>query len=90
MMDRSAKIYVAGHRGLVGSALVRRLEQGGYANILVRTHAELDLLDQAASAAVAVGLPQWRRLPLRLDPKPELIQLVKRSRDKADSLPAES
>jgi CRISPR-associated protein Csb1 len=52
--------------------------------------APADLLDQAASAAVAVGLPQWRRLPLRLDPKPELIQLVKRSRDKADSLPAES
>jgi GDP-L-fucose synthase len=51
MMDRSAKIYVAGHRGLVGSALVRRLEQGGYANILVRTHAELDLLDQAATSA---------------------------------------
>ncbi len=51
MMDRSAKIYVAGHRGLVGSALVRRLERGGYANILVRTHAELDLLDQAATSA---------------------------------------
>jgi GDP-L-fucose synthase len=51
MMDRSARIYVAGHRGLVGSALVRRLEQGGYANILVRTHAELDLLDQAATSA---------------------------------------
>ena len=51
MMERSARIYVAGHRGLVGSALVRRLEQGGYANILVRTHAELDLLDQAATSA---------------------------------------
>jgi GDP-L-fucose synthase len=51
MMDRSARIYVAGHRGLVGSALVRRLEQGGYPNILVRTHAELDLLDQAATSA---------------------------------------
>ena len=51
MMERSAKIYVAGHRGLVGSALVRRLERGGYANILVRTHAELDLLDQAATSA---------------------------------------
>jgi GDP-L-fucose synthase len=51
MMERSARIYVAGHRGLVGSALVRRLEQGGYNNILVRTHAELDLLDQAATHA---------------------------------------
>ena len=48
-MDRSAKIYVAGHRGMVGSALVRRLEQAGYTNILVRARAQLDLLDQAAT-----------------------------------------
>jgi len=48
-MNRNAKIYVAGHRGMVGSALVRRLEQAGYGNILVRTHAELDLLNQAAT-----------------------------------------
>jgi Nucleoside-diphosphate-sugar epimerases len=47
-MDKSAKIYVAGHRGMVGSALVRRLAAGGYTNILTRTHAELDLADQAA------------------------------------------
>ena len=51
MMDRAAKIYVAGHRGMVGSALVRRLEQAGYTNILTRTHAELDLLNQAATHA---------------------------------------
>ncbi len=49
MMEAAAKIYVAGHRGMVGSALVRRLEQAGYGNILVRTHAELDLLNQAAT-----------------------------------------
>jgi GDP-L-fucose synthase len=49
MMETSAKIYVAGHRGMVGSALVRRLQQAGYANILTRAHAELDLLDQAAT-----------------------------------------
>jgi GDP-L-fucose synthase len=48
-MYRTAKIYVAGHRGMVGSALVRRLGQGGYTNILTRTHAELDLLNQAAT-----------------------------------------
>jgi GDP-L-fucose synthase len=48
-MDRAAKIYVAGHRGMVGSALVRRLTAGGYTNILTRTHAELDLLDQSAT-----------------------------------------
>ena len=51
MMETEAKIYVAGHRGMVGSALVRRLRQAGYTNILVRTHAELDLLDQAATHA---------------------------------------
>lgn len=51
MMDRSAKIYVAGHRGMVGSALVRRLQSGGYTNILTRTHAQLDLLSQAATEA---------------------------------------
>ncbi|MDP1733464.1 MAG: GDP-L-fucose synthase [Sulfuritalea sp.] len=50
-MNPEAKIYVAGHRGMVGSALVRRLQKAGYTNILVRTHAELDLLDQAATHA---------------------------------------
>ncbi|MDP1526090.1 MAG: GDP-L-fucose synthase [Rhodocyclaceae bacterium] len=44
MDDR--KIYVAGHRGMVGSALVRRLQSGGYSRIISRTHQELDLLDQ--------------------------------------------
>ncbi|HEB56697.1 MAG TPA: NAD-dependent epimerase/dehydratase family protein, partial [Gammaproteobacteria bacterium] len=47
-MDMNPKIYVAGHRGLVGSALMRRLETGGYENIVTRTHKELDLLNQAA------------------------------------------
>lgn len=47
-MDKDAKIYVAGHRGLVGSALVRELEKKGYKNIICRTHAQLDLLDQQA------------------------------------------
>lgn len=42
------KIYIAGHRGMVGSAIVRRLEEAGYTNLLVRTHAELDLTNQAA------------------------------------------
>ncbi len=45
---RNARILVTGHRGMVGSALVRRLQAGGYTNILTRTHAELDLLDQRA------------------------------------------
>lgn len=47
-MDKSARVFVAGHRGMVGSALVRRLQADGYTDILTRTHAELDLLDQAA------------------------------------------
>lgn len=47
-MERSAKIYIAGHRGLVGSALMRVLTSKGYTNLLTRTHAELDLADQAA------------------------------------------
>jgi GDP-L-fucose synthase len=51
MMESTAKIYVAGHSGMVGSALVRRLQQGGYTNVLTRTHADLDLLNQAATHA---------------------------------------
>lgn len=50
-MDKRAKIYVAGHRGLVGSAIVRKLRAEGYDNLLLRTHAELDLTDQHATAA---------------------------------------
>ncbi len=46
-LDRTKKIYVAGHRGLVGSALVRKLEKEGFTNIVYRTHAELDLTRQA-------------------------------------------
>jgi GDP-L-fucose synthase len=45
---KDAKIYVAGHRGMVGSALVRNLRSKGYSNIVTRTRAELDLLDQQA------------------------------------------
>ena len=45
-MERDAKIYVAGHRGMVGSAIVRRLKAGGFTNIVTRTHAELDLTRQ--------------------------------------------
>jgi len=46
-LDKSAKIYVAGHRGMVGSALVRALKRDGYENLVVRTSAELDLRNQA-------------------------------------------
>ena len=47
-MDLNGKIYVAGHRGMVGSAIMRRLQHEGYNNIIVRTSSELDLKDQAA------------------------------------------
>ena len=46
-MEKNAKIYVAGHRGMVGSAIVRALRRHGYAHIITRTHAELDLTRQA-------------------------------------------
>ena len=51
MLPASAKIFVAGHRGLVGSAIVRRLQAEGANNLLLRTRQELDLTDQAAVAA---------------------------------------
>ncbi|MGD8758609.1 MAG: NAD-dependent epimerase/dehydratase family protein, partial [Deltaproteobacteria bacterium] len=46
-MEKTARIYVAGHNGLVGSALVRKLQAEGYANLITRTHGELDLTRQA-------------------------------------------
>lgn len=49
-MNLSSKIYIAGHRGMVGSAIARRLLATGYTNLLTRTHAELDLTNQAAVA----------------------------------------
>ncbi len=47
-MNFNDKIYIAGHHGLVGSAIVRQLEEKGFTNLLIRTHKELDLTDQAA------------------------------------------
>ena len=49
--DLNQKIYVAGHRGMVGSAIIRNLEAQGYKNIITRTHAQMDLTDQAAVKA---------------------------------------
>lgn len=48
-MNKSSKIYVAGHRGLVGSAIVKNLQKRGYTNIVTRTHKELDLTNQEAT-----------------------------------------
>jgi len=50
MIDKTAKIYIAGHRGLVGSAILKNLQEKGYKNFILRTHRELDLKDQSAVA----------------------------------------
>ncbi len=51
VMDKNAKIYVAGHSGMVGSAIVRELNRQGYSNIMTRTHKELDLCRQSVAEA---------------------------------------
>lgn len=59
-MEKSAKIYVAGHRGMVGSAIVRELKNLGYQNIVVRTSSELDLRNQSAvEAFYAAERPEY-------------------------------
>src|SRR6201993_3583337 len=63
-MEKSSRIYIAGHRGLVGSAIRRGLEQRGYSNLLMRTHAELDLADRDAVR------------PFFLKEKPEFVFLA--------------
>ena len=47
-MDKNAKIYLAGHRGLVGSAILQELEKQGFTQLIYKTHAELDLTNQKA------------------------------------------
>ena len=49
-MNKNAKIYVAGHRGMVGSAIYRKLQKEGYTNLITRTSSELDLRDSVAVA----------------------------------------
>ncbi|MEJ7663684.1 MAG: NAD-dependent epimerase/dehydratase family protein [Hymenobacter sp.] len=64
-MEKDAKIYVAGHRGMVGSAMLRRLEKAGYHNFLTRTSQELDLRNQAAVAEFfAAEKPGYECWPL--------------------------
>jgi len=59
-MEKDAKIYVAGHRGMVGSAICRELERQGYTNIITRTHAQLDLCRQdAVDAFFAEERPEY-------------------------------
>ena len=60
MMKKDAKIYVAGHRGMVGSAICRELERQGYTNVITRTHAQLDLCRQdAVDAFFAEERPEY-------------------------------
>ena len=56
MLDKNAKIYVAGHHGLVGSAIWNNLLQRGYTNLVGRSHKELDLTDQNAVKAFFDGI----------------------------------
>ena len=46
-MNNSSKIYICGHRGMAGSAIMRKLQEKGYTNLVYRTHKELDLTNQA-------------------------------------------
>ena len=60
MMEKNARIYVAGHRGMVGSAIVRELQRQGYTDIITRSHRELDLTDQrAVDAFFAAEKPKY-------------------------------
>lgn len=59
-LDKSAKIFVAGHRGLVGSAVVRHLQNVGYTNLILRSHSELDLTNQSAvKTFFSIEKPQY-------------------------------
>ena len=60
MMQKDSKIYVAGHRGMVGSAIVRELQRQGYTNLVLRTHRELDLCRQTeVEAFFATEKPEY-------------------------------
>jgi GDP-L-fucose synthase len=59
-MEKSSKIYIAGHRGMVGSSILRALQTRGYTNFVLRTSAELDLRNQQAVADIfAVEKPDY-------------------------------
>ena len=62
MLDKNSKIYVAGHNGLVGSAIWNNLKTKGYNNLVGRSHKELDLTDQVASSMKNSLMP-WYWLP---------------------------
>ena len=57
-MEKTAKIYVAGHRGMVGSAILRELQRQGYDNLVLRTHRELDLTRQTEVEKICMSVMQ--------------------------------
>ena len=59
-MNKDSKIFVAGHRGLVGSAILKNLKAKGYTNFVLRTHAELDLTDQQAVTGFFAVEESWQ------------------------------
>ena len=56
-MNKNDKIFIAGHRGLVGSAILKNLKQRGFSNFITKTHKELDLTNQQETAAFFKDLP---------------------------------
>ena len=66
MLEQSAKIFVAGHRGLVGSAIWNNLKQRGYTNLTGRTHQELDLLDPMAVKPADIPIICLQMITLRI------------------------
>ena len=61
-MEKSAKIYIAGHRGMVGSAIHRTLQGRGYSNFVLKTHGELDLTNQRAVEEFFLQERRWAGL----------------------------
>ena len=77
-MAKDAKIYVAGHRGMVGSAIVRELNRQGYTNIITRTHRELDLCRQdAVEEFFDMEKPEyvfWKLISIRICIRLQILQ----------------
>ena len=65
-MEKNAKIYVAGHKGLAGSAILRRLQSEGYTHLITRTHEQLDLMRQAEVEAFSKKRGRNMSFSLRL------------------------
>ena len=79
-MNKNSKIYIAGHRGLVGSAIVKNLEAKGYTNLVYRTHKELDLTSQKeVEEFFASEKPEFVILAAAKEPCPWLARMPLRA-----------